>query len=143
MSGVLSNGRRVADEGIDTGDIIAQGVVPVEPIDTGESLYRKLEHASVQLFKQAWPALRSNQAPRKKQPVHEGRSHRTRDVEQIDAIDLDRSYNARTLIDIIRARTFSPYSGAYFHENGRKILMRLELFYEEDQNKKQSHVDEY
>jgi methionyl-tRNA formyltransferase len=35
------------DSGVDTGDIIAQREVPVEPIDTGETLYRRLEYASL------------------------------------------------------------------------------------------------
>ena len=36
------------DEGIDTGPILARREVPVEPIDTGETLYRKLEDAGLE-----------------------------------------------------------------------------------------------
>ncbi|MHC4092052.1 MAG: formyltransferase family protein, partial [Planctomycetota bacterium] len=42
------------DEGIDTGDIIARRSEPVEPVDTGRSLYRKLELLCVDLFKETW-----------------------------------------------------------------------------------------
>jgi hypothetical protein len=52
-------------------------------------------------------------------------------VERIDHIDLDRMYTARNLIDVIRARTFSPYPGAYFMHQGRKVYLRLQLLYEE------------
>ena len=45
----------------------------------------------------------------------------------IDEIDLDRAYQARDLLNILRARTFPPYPGAFFRENGRKIYVRLEL----------------
>jgi methionyl-tRNA formyltransferase len=119
------------DEGIDTGDIIAQHEVPVEPVDTGESLYHKLEQACVDLFKETWPLLRAGQAPRRSQPHQTGTYHRTHDVVRIDEIDLDRCYTARELIDVLRARTFPPYQGTYFWHGRRKIYMRLHLEYED------------
>jgi len=120
------------DDGVDTGDIIAQREVPVEPIDTGETLYHKLEKACVDLFKETWPLIRSGQAPRFPQRKDEGTYHRISDVEQIDRIDLNRTYTAKQLIDIIRARTFPPYPGAYFEYQGRKVYLRLQLLYEDD-----------
>jgi methionyl-tRNA formyltransferase len=114
------------DEGIDTGDVIAQRRVEMEPTDTGETLYRRLERASVSLFRDTWPLIRAGDPPRFPQPEG-GTSHRTADVERIDAIDPDRRYTARELIDILRARTFPPYDGAYFDVNGRRINLRLEL----------------
>ncbi|MCK4658014.1 MAG: formyl transferase [Phycisphaerae bacterium] len=119
------------DEGIDTGDIIAQRQVPIEPVDTGESLYRKLEHACVELFKETWLMIRSGRVPRSPQVACEGTHHRTQDVERIDAIDLRQTYTVGELIDIIRARTFPPYPGAYFVYQGRKVYLRLELLPEE------------
>lgn len=117
------------DEGIDTGDIIAQHEVPVEPIDTGESLYRKLEQACIDLFRNTWPLLRAGQAPRQPQLLQAGTYHRTNDVIQIDEIELDRRYTARELIDVLRARTFPPHSGAFFRHQGRRVCMRLHLEY--------------
>ena len=115
---------------MDTGDIIARRQVEVEPVDTGESLYRKLEKACVDLFQESWPDIRSGRAPRTPQP-REGTCHRTRDVERIDAIDLYRESPARELIDVLRARSFPPYTGAYFEEGGRRVYLRLDLFYED------------
>ena len=58
-------------------------------------------------------------------------------MKQIDRIDLDATYTAQNLIDLVRARTFPPYRGAYIETNGRKIFLRLELIYEENlQSKK-------
>jgi methionyl-tRNA formyltransferase len=120
------------NEGIDTGDVVAQREVEVSPLDTGESLYRKLEAASVTLFQETWPAIRAGSAPRRPQPGG-GTSHRTADVETIDEIDLDRSYRARDLLDIIRARTFPPYRGAYFvTDAGDRVYLRLELLGEDE-----------
>jgi methionyl-tRNA formyltransferase len=115
------------DKGIDTGDVIAQKEVPVEVTDTGATLYRRLEMAGLELFKANWPAIRVGTAPRKPQPPGLGSYHRVRDVETIDEIDLQKSYRAEDLLNVIRARTFAPHKGAYFMHQGRKIYLRLEL----------------
>lgn len=120
------------DDGLDTGDIIARQLVPVEPIDTGETLYGKLERACVRLFKESWPLIRSGHLARVKQDVANGTTHRINDLSSIDQIDLERTYTARELLDIIRARTFPPYPGAYFLHEGKKVYVRLQLCYEED-----------
>ncbi len=119
------------DQGVDTGAILAQKEVPVAPTDTGEALYRKLERASVDLFVESWPRLSRGELRAVPQHGGGGTTHRTRDVERIDRIDLDRRYTGRELIDILRARTFPPYPGAYFECEGRRIYLRLQLM-EED-----------
>lgn len=120
------------DPGIDTGAVIAQRAVPVDPTDTGESLYRKLEQASLALFQDTWPALAAGSIVAVPQPVDAGTYHRTTDVSRIDEIDLDRRYTGRELIDILRARTFPPYKGAYFRVGDRKVLLRLQLDYDDE-----------
>lgn len=129
------------DEGIDTGDIIAQRQVMIDEWDTGETLYRKLEWASVRLFQETWPLIRSGQAKRVMQPPVAGTYHRTDDVEEIDEINLEHTYQAKELIDIIRARTFPPYAGAYFRVRGRKVYLRLELLPEEDLKHERDEFD--
>ena len=124
------------DEGVDTGDIIAQRRVEVEPTDTGESLYRKLEFAAIECFKETWPLIRSGKESRISQDKSAGTYHRIQDVDQIDEIDLNRNYTARELIDIIRARTFPPYPGAYFRRDGKKVYLRLQLLYENQLDRK-------
>lgn len=119
------------DEGLDTGDLIDQRQVMVEPIDTGKSLYRKLERAGLALFQESWPALAAGRAPRRPQPAGRGSFHRQRDLDSLDEIELDQPTTARRVIDHLRARTFSPYPGAYFVDGDRKIFLRLELSYDE------------
>jgi methionyl-tRNA formyltransferase len=121
------------DSGIDTGDIIAQMKVDVDPVDTGKSLYHKLEQAGVELFKKTWPLIERKRVLNLKQSKDEGTFHCTEDIDQIDLIQLDRQYTARELIDILRARTFPPYKGAYFMDQGRKVYLRLNLSYENQQ----------
>lgn len=120
------------DSGVDTGDILARRKVPVDPVDTGQSLYYKLERAMLNLFKETWPKIKAGEIDRTPQSRGEGSYHSVRDVEKIDRIDLDRLYTGRELIDILRARTFSPYPGAYFESGGRRVYLRLKLVYEED-----------
>lgn len=120
------------DAGVDTGDIIAQTLVPFTAVDTGESLYRRLETAALELFKNTWPAIAAGEADRRPQELEAGSYHRVQDVDRIDEIDPDATYRARDLIDILRARTFPPHRGAFFRENGRKVYLRLHLYYEHE-----------
>ena len=114
------------DSGIDTGDIIAQKIVPADFTDTGKSLYHKLEGAALELFQENWPKIKNGTHQRTKQPKG-GTFHRKMGVENIDRIDLNQNYCARDLINILRARTFPPYEGAFIEIEGRKIFLRLEL----------------
>lgn len=119
------------DAGIDTGAILGQARVPVEPTDTGETLFRKLESASIAVFQDTWQAFKNGELTPLPQAADQGSSHRINDVGQIDRIDLDRSYTARDLINILRARTFPPYRGAYFEVDGQRVYLRLSLEREE------------
>jgi methionyl-tRNA formyltransferase len=117
------------DKGVDTGDIIDRTQVEIEPNDTGESLYKKLESACTELFTDTWSTI--TQSPGKvvasTQDSAEGSMHRVRDTEDIDRIDLDKTYRAGDLLNIIRARTFSGYNGAYFEQNGEKYFLELDI----------------
>lgn len=117
------------DAGIDTGPILAQEPVEIEPIDTGESLYRKLEAAGLALLRRTWPAVREGRLTPQPQPIRAGCAHRRRDIDELDRLDLDRQYTARELIDRLRARTFPPYRGVWFEAGGRRVYLRLELEY--------------
>lgn len=120
------------DKGIDTGDIITQRTVTVEPTDTGISLYKKLELCALDVFKEEWPQIACGKAKRSKQGTQAGTYHKTKDVDSIDHIELEKKYSAKELIDIIRARTFPPYKGAFFEKDGKRVYIRMELKYEDD-----------
>jgi len=120
------------DESIDTGELIAGRRVGVEPVDTGKTLYEKLQRAALELFIDTWPQIRAGTAPRHPQDPRQGTFHRVADLKRLDEIDLQRTYTGRELIDLLRARTFPPYPGAFFRRGGRKVHVRVELAYEED-----------
>jgi len=123
------------NEEIDAGNIIAQIEIPVEPVDTGVSLYRKLEIASLKLFQDNWGEIRSGSNLSVPQDLSKGTSHRIKDVVKIDHIELDKYYSGKEMIDILRALTFPPYNGAYFVVNGRRIYMQLQLKNEDQSDK--------
>jgi methionyl-tRNA formyltransferase len=52
------------DEGIDSGDIIAQRAIPIEPEDDSKSLGAKLEELGIALFCETWPLISAGEAPR-------------------------------------------------------------------------------
>ena len=106
----------------------------VEPIDTGKSLYAKLEAALVTLFCDTWPALEAGTAGRAPQGPG-GTVHRARDLAALDRIDLDAPTTARALIDTLRARTFPPYDGAFFEVGGRRVYLDLSLRYRDEGGK--------
>jgi methionyl-tRNA formyltransferase len=114
------------DACIDAGDIIAQREVPVEPTDTGATLYARLEQSAFELFAETWPALCADSYLRQPQ-TRAGTFHRLADVEAIDRICPDQHMTARQLVDILRARTFPPHKGAYLDLGDRRIYLRLEL----------------
>lgn len=115
------------DSGIDTGDIVAQRRVKISWEDNGGTLYEKLTKAAYDLFIEVWPDIVEGRAVPRKQLSGLGSFHRDRDLSKLDLIDLDRSYKARDLINILRARTFPPYHGAYFIAGGERYYLSLAI----------------
>ena len=128
------------NERVDTGDVIAQQEIPILVTDTGESLYYRLEAAMFELFCKTWPSIASGVCPRIAQSPNTGTSHRRGDVQRIDEIDLQKDYKAAHLLDILRARTFPPYGGAYFRHQGKRIYLRLQLLEESEISSGLGHV---
>lgn len=118
------------DPGVDSGDVIAQREVRLEPVDTGFTLYEKLMRACVEVFRDSWDLVRRGDAPRRAQEPGIGKVHKKSDVAALDRIDLDKEYKARDLLDLLRARSFPPHRGAYFEtEDGRRVYLTLHLEY--------------
>lgn len=90
-------------------------------------MYRKLEEAAFGLFCAAWPQIRDGCAPRVPQRAGAGTFHLARDLDAISEIELDHPYTGRQFLDILRARTFPPYAGAWYRDGGRRVNVRLQL----------------
>ena len=114
------------DDGIDTGDIIAQKQIVITPTDTAGTLEKKTWIEIVKLFKKTWPLLRKGTNARKKQ-TGKYTFHWAKQIEDVDRIDLDKRYRARDLIQLIRARSYPKRAFAYYEEDGKKVYVRVEL----------------
>ncbi len=121
------------DEGIDSGDVIAQREVPGRAIDTGKTLHLRMLQALFELFQQTWPAIKVGSAPRTPQDASRATFHWAKDLRRLDEIDLDAPTTARALLNWMRARTYPPHAGAWFRDaDGRKVSVRVELDYAAD-----------
>lgn len=120
------------DPGVDSGDIIVQRRIPVEPTDTGGSLHEKITRDLIELFKENWPSIREGKNSRTPQDRSKGTTHRKAELGEISCIDLDRAYRAGDLINLLRARTYPPYPSAYYVEGEKRTYVRIELLREHD-----------
>jgi methionyl-tRNA formyltransferase len=108
------------DQGVDTGDILTQHIIPIEERETATTLYKKVEDAHVSLFLDTLPKLISGNYSLQKQDESkatywEGRIPADGEIKQSMTTDeVDR---------LIRATTH-PYPGAFcINENGEKVVI--------------------
>ena len=119
------------DEGVDTGPVIERVEVPAEPWDTGASLRARLEEACVEVVRMGWPKVVARTPPTRQDP-REGTAHKAAEVERISRIDLDATYRAGDLIDLLRALTSQPMAnGAYFDTPRGRVRVTVNVECEE------------
>lgn len=107
------------DEGVDTGDIIAQRPIPIDFEDTCATLYRKVADAAIEMLRENLPLLKAGRAPRKPQ------DHATATVmprRRPEDGEIDWRRGARELHNWVRALTH-PYPGAFTQAEGRTLFV--------------------
>ena len=114
-------------EGVDCGDIAFQSRVETTWADTGATLYQKAQQEIIRLFKDSYPAIKAGNIPRVPQDLECGSFHFARELEETSRIELDKTYTARDLLNLLRARTFPPYPAAWFVADGEKYEVRVEI----------------
>jgi len=72
------------DEGIDTGDIIVQQLVPMEESETLKSSYDRLQKSIITLFAEAWPSIKAGKASRSAQDKNAGSFHLEKDRKKLE-----------------------------------------------------------
>lgn len=115
------------NEGIDTGDIIYQQPIDKTWEDTGKSLYEKAQKAIVLLFVENYENIRQGNYSRQKQDLSQGSYHLAKEIDQASIIYLDKSYTAKDLLNLLRARTFEAYPSCWFEEDGHKYEVRVQI----------------
>lgn len=115
------------EKGIDCGDIIAQQRIDYDWTDTGESLYYKAHRAIVELLKSTYPQIREGFIERSPQELKDGSLHYANEIEPASVIDIEKTYIARDLINLLRARTFQGHPACRFSENGETYEIRVTI----------------
>jgi len=123
------------NSGIDTGDIAFQSIIDCDWCDTGETLYKKAQSAMIKLFIENYHSLRIGDYEQKPQNIEAGSYHHSSEIDEICQIRLNEKYQARHLLNLLRARTFAGHPGCFFIENGCKYELMLTI--------KKVNYDEY
>jgi methionyl-tRNA formyltransferase len=114
------------DTGVDTGPIAFQRELTVDWTDTGASLYSRATEAIVELLSDSLPAILGGQIPR--EPQRQGTlARRRQELDPASVLDLDAPTTARSVLDLLRARTFPPHPGVRFSEDGHTYQVRVSI----------------
>lgn len=119
------------DEHIDTGDIIGRERVKKLFRDNGKDVYQRIEQKAIELFKQEWPAVEDGRVETIKNQEENANLYLKDDFEQIRQIDPTETYQAKELIDLLRALTFPPYDNAYMNLNDERYYIEVDIRREE------------
>jgi methionyl-tRNA formyltransferase len=115
------------DIGIDTGDIIFQEQIYKTWEDNGKTLYVKAQQAIINLFIKNYNNIITGNYQRQQQNLTEGSFHTAKELDMASIIDLNKTYTAKELINLIRARTFEPHPSCWFDDNGEKFEIRVQI----------------
>jgi methionyl-tRNA formyltransferase len=115
------------DSGIDTGDIIFQMPIDYDWCDTGETLYKKAQAEMVRLFVDNYHLIRVGNYKRSSQDIKSGSYHHSSELNKICEIKLKEKYQARKILNLLRARTFKGHPGCFFEEKGIKYEIYLTI----------------
>ena len=116
-----------ADEGIDSGDIVVQRKIDISWEDTGKTLYEKGKQELVKLFVENYPRIRTGEITHFPQNKSVGSFHYGREMFEKIKLDLDQAYKLRDLLNLLRAKTFPPYEGCYFEDDGKIYDVRVNI----------------
>jgi methionyl-tRNA formyltransferase len=104
------------DEGVDTGPIVAQEVLPIAPDETATSLYHRVNEAHRKLMRRVWPDLVADRLVFQQQDESQATEWTGRTpedggiIQAMDCVSVDR---------LVRATTH-PYPGAFLDYEGTR-----------------------
>lgn len=107
------------DDGVDTGDIVAQKKLTINTEDNISHLLKKVEVASIEIVDEFIPMLLNGTAPRLKQDHNDATEYPQRKPEDGE---IDWRWNDEQINNFIKAQT-KPYPGAFTYVNGRKLML--------------------
>ena len=113
-------------EELDEGPVIARKKVEKKPSDDAKDLRNRLMRKQVELFKENWQKIISEEAFQQSQ----GNSHSKNDLDEISKLDLEQEMRLKEAIDLLRGLTYGEKKLAYFEKDGKRFHVGLDI--EED-----------
>ena len=117
-------------EELDSGDIIHRKELDILPEDTADTLYRRVKHLELDVFREAWPSLLAGSPPRTPQDPNGGTSHRREALfsPEIQEIEMNETARSGDLINRVRALTTNRIDeAAYFVRDGKRYRVRVQI----------------
>jgi methionyl-tRNA formyltransferase len=111
---------------VDTGELISQARIRVELTDTGETLYKKHEDASISLFRHTWPSIVAGKY-RLCAQRHTGTRHKIKETRALLQIDPHEKVKAIDLINRLRATSFADGGGCRIELDGQIYELHLDF----------------
>lgn len=111
---------------VDSGAILAQQEIHYGWSDDSQSLYQRAQEAMISLFIAEYPKLRANMATFVEQNS-DIPAHFAREIESASRINLDETYVARDILNLLRARTMLGQPACWFNEDGNRYEVRISI----------------
>lgn len=115
------------DTDIDSGPVIQREIIECKWEDTGESLYNKSREKILELFYDNFEKIKDNSITPLPQIATEGTFHYGKELEPKCNIDLEASYKAKDLINILRGRMFNGIGACSFIDDGKKYIVSINI----------------
>lgn len=109
------------DEGIDSGDIIAQKELEIKNEYTGRDLYVLCSKAGTELFRETFPLIEAGEAPRRKQKSTANTKYYKR---EFPSREVDFTKSGKEIHNFIRALIFEPFPSPYIKIGERKFIFK-------------------
>lgn len=116
------------DTGLDTGDMLAKTVVPLDENETGGSLFDKLSDAGAKLLVETLTKLELGQVKPEKQPKDSPNAY-ARMIKKTDGL-IDWSQDAESIERLIRG--MNPWPSAYSYLDGKTLKIWIAAVCEEE-----------
>ena len=117
-------------EGLDTGDMIAKRVIPLEPEETGGSLFDKLAREGAGLLLDTLPSVFDRTAVYEPQPKESTTHYASMITKQMGLLDFEK--DACVLERLVRG--LNPWPSAYTYLNGKSLKVWKCAVLEEEGN---------
>ncbi len=114
-------------EKLDEGNIIHQKKIVIDPSDTAHTLYKRVMKVEEEVFFEAFESIK-NLMPKSTQQAHIGTNHSKKDLKNVQEINMDKSYSAKELINLLRGLTTNKIEeAAYFREGDDRFYIQINI----------------